>query len=355
MAALRKKASSTAAFAFDIDGVLVRGPGVLPRVTEMLQLLRQRAVPVAFMTNGGGHTEAVRAAALTKRLGVPVRPEQVCLCHTPMQGSVRQLLAPSAAAGGQGQAVERGKAFLAVGRDEERTRAAVASYGIPAELLFTAADVHAALPRSFGDASVEPPARGAPRRRAPPLPPFGALLLLIDPRDYQRELQICADVLLAEGGVLGTRRAPGTPQDVVCLNACADFEWVSDYVQPRLGAGAFTMALEGVYRELSGGARLEQTLFGKPQRSTYAHVEGMLAREAAELGYADGVHRVYAVGDNPQTDIAGANGAGAHWTSMLVRTGIAAANDPDEPADFFVDDVWDAVQMALQLEGDCVE
>lgn len=351
MAALRKKIVSSAAFAFDIDGVLVRGPGVLPRVTEMLQLLRQRAVPVAFMTNGGGHTEAVRAAALTKRLGVPVRPEQVCLCHTPMQDSVRQLLAP-AAAGGQGQA-ERGMAFLVVGRDEEHARAAAASYGIPAELLFTAADVHAALPRSFGDAAAEP-GRAGPRRRAP-LPPFGALLLLIDPRDYQRELQICADVLLAEGGVLGTRRAPGAPQDVVCLNACADFEWVSDYVQPRLGAGAFTMALEGVYRQLSGGAGLEQTLFGKPQRTTYAHVESMLAREAAELGYADGVHRVYAVGDNPQTDIAGANGAGAHWTSMLVRTGIAAANDPDEPADFFVDDVWDAVQMALQLEGEIVE
>ena len=48
------------------------------------------------------------------------------------------------------------------------------------------------------------------------------MLVLIDPSDYRRELQLCADVLLAEGGVLGTRRAPGSEQDVVCLNACAD-------------------------------------------------------------------------------------------------------------------------------------
>ena len=93
------------------------------------------------------------------------------------------------------------------------------------------------------------------------------VLVLIDPSDYRRELQLCADVLLAEGGVLGTRRAPGSEQDVVCLNACADFEWVSDYPQPRLGAGVFKLALDGVYKELSGdGTQLRQELFGKPQR-----------------------------------------------------------------------------------------
>lgn len=329
---------TTAAFVFDIDGVLLRHPRVLPRVSDALAELRTRAAPMVFMTNGGGTTEAARAKQLSRQLSMPVIPEQVCLCHTPMQRAIRDMLSHGDAC----------RAFLAVGRRGEAARAAAASYGIPDHLLFTPDDVHAALPRSYGDALPSPP-DGEPRT----LPPFGALLLLIDPTDYRRELQLCADVLLATGGVLGTRRAPGTAQDVACLNACADLEWVSDYNQPRLGAGAFKLALEGVYRELSGGMELQQTLFGKPQPVNYAHVDDMLAGLAANLGY-DGVHHVYAVGDNPRTDIAGANGAGEHWTSMLVRTGIfdgaAEENDAQDPADYVVDDCWSAVQTAIELE-----
>ena len=92
-----------------------------------------------------------------------------------------------------------------------------------------------------------------------------------------------------------------------------------------------------------------------PQVS-YTHVDGMLQGLARGLGYEgeNPVHRVYAVGDNPHTDIAGANGAGAHWTSMLVRTGIfggdGARNDAVHPADHVVTDCWAAVQTALELE-----
>ena len=67
------------------------------------------------------------------------------------------------------------------------------------------------------------------------------------------------------------------------------------------------------------------------------------------------------VGDNPQTDIAGANGAGADWTSVLVRTGVFGAHDTDggvvplgndyeHPADIVVDDVFDAVTTILQAQ-----
>ena len=40
--------------AFDIDGVLVRGPEVLPGARESLRALEDARVPFVFVTNGGG-------------------------------------------------------------------------------------------------------------------------------------------------------------------------------------------------------------------------------------------------------------------------------------------------------------
>ena len=84
-------ASPAYGFAFDVDGVLVRGPKVLPRATAALQLLRDRGVPLCFVTNGGGTTEEWRAKSLSKRLALPVSVDEVCLCHTPMQPRIDQM------------------------------------------------------------------------------------------------------------------------------------------------------------------------------------------------------------------------------------------------------------------------
>ena len=56
--------------------------------------------------------------------------------------------------------------------------------------------------------------------------------------------------------------------------------------------------------------------------------------------------RYYAIGDNPLSDIAGANNAGDDWTSILVKTGVHTSPENDErnPADFMYDNVYEAVQ-----------
>ena len=89
---MARTAASRCGFAFDVDGVLVRGPQVLSRATAALQLLRDRGVPLCFVTNGGGTTEEWRAKTLTKRLELPVSADEVCLCHTPMQPRIDQIL-----------------------------------------------------------------------------------------------------------------------------------------------------------------------------------------------------------------------------------------------------------------------
>lgn len=60
------------AFAFDIDGVLIRGGIVLDQGKRALKLLKERNIPHVFLTNGGGVTEAKKALELSKKFDHPV-------------------------------------------------------------------------------------------------------------------------------------------------------------------------------------------------------------------------------------------------------------------------------------------
>lgn len=63
--------------------------------------------------------------------------------------------------------------------------------------------------------------------------------------------------------------------------------------------------------------------------------------------------RVYAIGDNPTSDVRGANNAGGHFRSILVRTGCfqGGENDPIDPAWRVCDNVLEAVRLILAEEG----
>jgi ribonucleotide monophosphatase NagD (HAD superfamily) len=155
------------------------------------------------------------------------------------------------------------------------------------------------------------------------------------------------------------------------------------------------VALEALWRELSGGAALslQQTVYGKPFPAQYRFVEGLLAdlcaadaakaaAAAAAAAAASGpaataaawypatsaacagggsaaaagspLERFYMVGDNPATDIRGATAAGRQWTSILTRSGLwrggGSANDANDPAHAVVQDVREAVEWVLAQE-----
>lgn len=67
------------------------------------------------------------------------------------------------------------------------------------------------------------------------------------------------------------------------------------------------------------------------------------------------IRKVYMVGDNPESDIAGGNGYrspwGSEWDTVLVRSGVYGGGEPAHRPNVVVDDVWDAVQWALEKEG----
>lgn len=96
------------------------------------------------------------------------------------------------------------------------------------------------------------------------------------------------------------------------------------------------------------GKDLQSTSFGKPHRATYEYAEKILNSLLPENAK---LQRVFAVGDNPSADIAGANAYG--WTSILVKTGIfdGNGNSSEFPANLVCEDIEEAVHWALREEG----
>jgi ribonucleotide monophosphatase NagD (HAD superfamily) len=150
----------------------------------------------------------------------------------------------------------------------------------------------------------------------------------------------------------------------------ADLFWSAGYHLPRFGQGAFQAALAGIWRRVTGGkAELERTCIGKPYGETYRFAERVLGSHRREvlrvMGHGRGedvgvLKRVYMVGDNPESDIAGANGHvsedGTEWVSVLVKTGVwseargGRLEGKLKPREV-VDDVMAAVKWALKREG----
>jgi len=103
------------------------------------------------------------------------------------------------------------------------------------------------------------------------------------------------------------------------------------------------------------GYELEIEMIGKPYSFIFDFVESQLRKQASENDIE--ISQFYMIGDNPQTDIAGANNKG--WTSILVKTGIfdpeaptsTDGNDSEHQADYVVKDFDEAINLVYSLEA----
>lgn len=109
---------------------------------------------------------------------------------------------------------------------------------------------------------------------------------------------------------------------------------------------------------------MTRTVAGKPYAETYKYAERVLNSHRAQLlGGSGGIkrdvtklQRVFMVGDNPESDIRGANDYdsphGTEWTSVLVKTGVyRPGSEPKYAPKVIVDDVLAGVKWALKEEG----
>jgi HAD superfamily hydrolase (TIGR01456 family) len=137
-------------------------------------------------------------------------------------------------------------------------------------------------------------------------PPIEAIILFGEPVRWETHLQLITDVLMSNGKVEefnGIIKNPHIP--VLACNT--DFVWMSEASMPRFGHGTFLHCLEQLYAKLSNQVLKYSAIVGKPAEITYLYAENCLKQHAKALGFNSNIKRIYAIGDNIDTDIYGAN------------------------------------------------
>nr|XP_048300316.1 haloacid dehalogenase-like hydrolase domain-containing 5 isoform X2 [Myodes glareolus] len=440
----RAESPPTFGLLFDIDGVLVRGHRVIPAALEafgkLLNSQGQLRVPVVFVTNAGNILQHSKAQELSGLLGCKVDPDQVILSHSPMKlflqcHNKRMLVS------GQGPLVENARAGWVVQQwhlllENLRTLAVspvcltvpvwhcswrelqymleflrplmsgplpkvlVVKPGLyrlgkspplsytPARDFFLGSSVRGHSLTTLWSMALEHPRND--------FPAIEGILLLGEPVRWETNLQLIMDVLLSNGNPgtgLGTVPYPHLP----VLASNMDLLWMAEAKMPRFGHGTFLLCLEAIYRKVTGKELKYEGLMGKPSILTYQYAEDVIRQQAERRGWSAPIRKLYAIGDNPVSDVYGANlynqhlqmakrGEGECGTggqqkrrpsatqscaSILVCTGIHSSQDPGSEgaqlpfhghrdfsfspellkASHVVDDVDEAVQLVFRQEG----
>ncbi|EPQ54702.1 HAD hydrolase [Gloeophyllum trabeum ATCC 11539] len=326
-------------FAFDIDGVLLRGETVLPAAKRALARLEGAnptglKIPYILITNGGGISEEDRCRKLSKQLGFDIKPTQYVQSHTVLKSVVHKYAE---------------KPIMVFGGKFDEVRKVAEGYGF--EKVYTTLDVMAWNPNVWPFHELTAEERASTKPVDFSRTPISAAFVFHDPRNWALDVQILCD-LVQSGGIIGAPYLPVSEQNKVDLVFCnPDLLWRAAFDRPRLGQGAFREAFQAVYHALTG-KRYPYVQYGKPSEVTYKFAEKVLVDRLEELsGRRPAVSpEVYMVGDNPESDIAGANAA--KWSSVLVRTGVfdPAQGPPAHTPTHIAEDVEEAVEWAIRRE-----
>ncbi|KAL2193312.1 HAD-like domain-containing protein [Corynascus similis CBS 632.67] len=338
------------AFAFDIDGVLIRGGKPIPEAVEAMRVLNGEnewgiKVPYIFLTNGGGKFETERCRDLSQQLEIDVSPGQFICGHTPMR-----------------EFADRYGTVLVVGGEGEKCRQVAESYGFrdvvtPGDIL--KANAATAPFRKLTEAEHANSRDLLARHGATKLSDIviEAVFVFADSRDWASDLQIILDIAQSKGGRLETRSETFDEGPPIYFSH-NDVLWSAAHEHARLGMGALRRIVETVFEDTTGGKKLKTHAFGKPQVSTFQFATRLLQQwRATQHGLAETEppRTVYFVGDTPESDIRGTNAmddiASNEWYSILVKTGVyQAGTEPKYKPRKLVDTVLDAVNHGIRRE-----
>ena len=305
------------AVALDVDGVILKGGKLINGAEQAIRELSIRNIPFIFITNGGGMEEAAKAFELSKKLNTTITADQVLLCHTPFRSLVSKY--------------EKSR-ILVIGRDE--CISVAKNYGFQ--------DVV-----NPGNIFLQKPNMLPVRKTVSPSQSddgvaISAAFIFHDSVDWTLDMQVLSDILV------GFDEKSGKKYQRIPLYACnADIVYATDFPLPRFTQGAFVESFRYLF-QMYHKIPLEVTYYGKPFEIQYRFAEQMLTQQAAKLGSPQLI-TFYGVGDNPKSDIKGANEAGDHWQSILVRTGLfdGEQNDDEHPANHVCESVFEAIHYVI--------
>lgn len=320
---------SDLAVVFDMDGVLWYGGPHAPIVgaSDALKALVEKKIPFYFITNSGGQPEKNKSQALVNCFGIQVNPEQVVCSHTPLLHKLKN----------------SAETFLLINKSDSDSRQIAEYYGITSYITIDDYLKHHAY--QF-PAHSRYSAKYNPDVSAVEPVAIHSILLLHEPPDWGETIQVVIDLLCSSNGLItkdGYERNHER-QFVNLYLANPDLVTPTSFPAPRITMGALLLCLASVYKEMTGGNDLRYEVYGKPYESIYRFTEMLI--ESGNSGNLPG--RIYAIGDNPLSDIKGANEAGEKWFSILVRSGcFKGDNDVTNPGKHACDTVLQAVQFIL--------
>lgn len=129
---------------------------------------------------------------------------------------------------------------LLVGKNYETLESAARQYGF--QNIITVEQLHSLYPLLYPDIPHSPDVLSQKHRESME-ERIGAILIMMDPIYWGRELQIIMDVLCSEGNLISPSASRPNRQ-IPVYNACSDFQYAGEFKAPRYGAGAFRMLLE---------------------------------------------------------------------------------------------------------------
>ncbi|POS87948.1 HAD-superfamily hydrolase [Erysiphe pulchra] len=328
--------ADTFAFAFDIDGVLIRGGRPIPEAIEAMKVLNGENEYGPLTDVGGGKSESERCIDLSRQLDMEVSPSQFICGHTPMR-----------------EMIEKYNTVLVVGGEGEKCREVAEEYGF--RDVVTPSDIikynEATTP--FRRLTNEERARS--RKRDFSKTKIEAIFIFADSRDWASDIQIILDLAMSKGGYIGTLSEKFNEGPPIYFSH-NDIVWSAAHDNVRLGMGALRKMVEMLFTDLTKGKELETIAFGKPQIGTFQFATRLLQQwRKEEYGINRAPETVYFVGDTPESDIRGTNDynekARNEWYSILVNTGVyQPGTEPVCKPRVNVGTVLDAVNYGIRRE-----
>ncbi|CAD8082861.1 unnamed protein product [Paramecium sonneborni] len=312
----------------DIDGVLIRGKSTVTNsdivVKELLNCHYTNGekhnirIPFYLLTNGGGCTELQKANSLNKIMGTDFKSHHVFLNYTPLRPIMNEYQNKLILICGAGKLTE-------IAKDCELK-------------YFYTIDEYSALfdqvPfKEYETETIKQYEADIKQRNMDLIKnkQIEAIFIVFDPIKWEESIQTITKLVQENNNL-----------PIYVVNN--DITYADNFKLPRLAFGTFTNALISILKK-------EHNIFpniiyyGKPSINTFKYVQTYINEKHENIG------NIYMIGDNPASDIRGANQIG--WPSILVRSGVfrGSENDVQDPGKYVVEDLMDAYNKILQLEG----
>ncbi|KAL4427077.1 hypothetical protein ABPG74_021184 [Tetrahymena malaccensis] len=146
-----------------------------------------------------------------------------------------------------------------------------------------------------------------------------------------------------------------TPSFIAMHNDFVELNEQNVFTAPRINMGVFNEIFKKLHSKLYH-QDAQINMMGKPERESFEYSRGVLRKQIIESiekieQSEDLISNYYMIGDDPYSDILGANNYG--WNSILVKTGVfqGKENHSVYPAKYVVDDFYEAIKLIEQLEG----